>query len=74
MQCVSHSVGLCVQIARIVAVGLNFASDVLDNFEAVALEADALDGVICDEAHLVHAYLTQNLGPDAIISFVGFKA
>ena len=74
MQCVSHSIGFCVQVARIVAVWLNLATYILYNFESVAFETYAFYRIIGYKTHLVNTYLAKNLGTYTVVSFVCLKA
>ena len=73
-QFVSHSCALCLEVAAIVFVGLDHDGDVLHDGEAVAFQADTLDGVVRDETNLADAHLTKYLGTNAILAFVGTEA
>ena len=46
MQCVSHALLLCTQIAFVISIGLNFDGHVFNDFQAIGFKADALDGVV----------------------------
>ena len=74
MQVVSHTVLLRPEITLVILVGLDNDGNYLGDFEAVAFEAGALDGVVGDEAHLGDVLVTEYLGTDAVVALVGLEA
>ena len=55
-------------------IGLDLQRKRLDDFEAVAFEADALDRVVGEQAHLLDAELLEDLSADAVVTFVSLVA
>lgn len=55
MQGMTHAFLLGLQVAVVVFVGGDFDGDVLDDFQSVGFEADALGGVVSHKAHFVDA-------------------
>lgn len=74
VQIVSHKLLLGVHIEAVVVVRLDFDGHVLYNFEAIALESYALDGIVGEQPHLAHTYHIEYLCTHAVIAFVGAVA
>ena len=73
MQCVSHTLGFCVQVARIEVVGFYLYAHIFHNLKSITFEPYAFYRIVCYEAHFVNTYLAQNLGTNAIIPLIGFE-
>ena len=67
---VAHTILLRLHVEGVMLIGLDLQRKRLDDFEAVAFEADALDGVIGEQAHLLDAELLEDLSADAVVTFV----
>src|SRR5207247_8652707 len=65
---------LGLDVAPVVRVGLGHDGDALDDFEAVALEASALGGVVRDQPNLVQVEVGEDLHTDAVVAAVGGEA
>ena len=70
----SHAHALRLQITLVVGVGGNDDGHVFHNLQTVALQADALDGIVGDEAYLGEPQRAQNLGAHAVVALVGLEA
>lgn len=62
------------QVPSIVAVGGDADGDLLDDFEAIALEADDLLGVIGEEADFSDPEVVEDLRADAVFAEIGGEA
>lgn len=71
VEVVAHTGFFGVHVKFVVVVGGDFYGHVLDDFEAVAFEADALDGIVGHKLHLFDAEKVEYLGADTIITLVG---
>ena len=71
VQCVVHTLLFGEQVAAIVLIGGDFHGHILDNFESISLQTDALHGVVRNESHLRDAECAQNLCAHAIIALIG---
>ena len=69
-----HSISLAEQISFVFLAGLNFYRDPVDNFDAIAFQADNFLRVIGQHSHFRHPEVSENLGSDAIIPQISFKA
>ena len=69
-----HLVLLGFEVALVVLVGLDDDGHYFGDFEAVAFEAGAFDGVVGDEAHLGDLLVAQYLCTDAVVALVGLEA
>ena len=74
MQSVSHAVLLGVKIALVIFVRTDLNRDVLNDFESVAFESDALHWVVCEQTNLTNTEFAQNLSTNSIVTFVRVKA
>src|SRR2546421_12957305 len=68
---VAELVALGLEVAPVVRVGRGHDGDALDDFEAVALEASALGGVVRDQPNLVQVEVGEDLHTDAVVAAVG---
>src|SRR5438128_2068039 len=71
---VTELVALALEVAPVVRVGRGHDGDALDDFEAVALEASALGGVVRDQPNLVQVEVGEDLHTDAVVAAVGGEA
>ncbi len=69
-----HFFFFCAHIALVVGVGCNLDGYILDNLYSIALQSDALDGVIGHETQFACPHFAENLRPDAIVSFIGVES
>src|SRR6476469_3343717 len=60
----------CFEIFFVVRIGFSPDRYLLDHFQPVALEADNLLRVICEEPELPHAQIEKNLGAEPVIAQV----
>ena len=66
----AHTILLRLHVEGVMLIGLDLQRKRLDDFEAVAFEAYALDGVVGEQAHLLDAELLEDLSADAVVTFV----
>src|SRR5206468_926039 len=71
---VAELVALGLEIAPVVRVGRRHDRHALDDFEAVALEAGALGGVVREQPDLVQVEVGQDLHADPVVAAVGGEA
>ena len=62
------------EVALVVFVGLYLDGHILHDLQSVGFEAHALDGIVGEEAHLVHAELAEYLRAHAVVPLVGVIA
>ena len=74
MEVVAHALFFGVHVTEVVVVGLYLDGDVLDDFEPVAFESNAFDGVIGHQAHFVYAEKIKYLSTDAVVALVSTVA
>lgn len=71
---VAELAALCFQVTLVVWVGVEAEGELLGDFEAVAVEADDLFGVVGEEADLADSEVVEDLGAHAIVAEVGGEA
>ena len=71
---VAHAVALGGEVEAVVDVGGYLYRHIFYNFQAVAFQTYALDGVVGNQTHFVYAQVVQDLCSYAIVAFVGFMA
>ena len=67
---VAHPVALGFEVFFVVGVGGEGDGDLLDDFEAVAAEADDFFRVVGEEAHFSDAEVVEDLGTHAVVAEV----
>ena len=71
MQFVAHAMSFGTKIRLIIFIRFYLYRHILHYLEAEAVKARTLSGVIGDEAHLLDAYLAEDLGTYAIVALIG---
>src|SRR3990172_8761479 len=71
---VAQFVALGLEVAPVVDVGRGHDRDALHDFEAIALEAGTLGGVVRQQANAREAQVEQDLHADAVVAAVGGEA
>ena len=70
----AHAGLLGVHVKLVVAIRFHFDGHVLDHLEAIALQTNALDGIVGHQTHLGHAQNAQDISTDAIVALVRLEA